>query len=109
MVGRTKVEDVELEGEAMPPDSHVSRTDSEEDGVALKIYRRSAPYGTVSEHGLYFVAFACDPHRFDVQLRRMYGLTGDGLSDRLIEYSRAVTSAYWFAPGSDDLAAVFGA
>ena len=68
-----------------------------------------AVYGTVREHGLYFVAFACDLQRFDVQLRRMYGLTGDGLSDRLIGYTKAVTGAYWFAPGSGDLAAVFGA
>jgi putative iron-dependent peroxidase len=107
VVGRTKVEDVELEGEAMPPDSHVSRTDVSEDGVAMKIYRRSAPYGTVREHGLYFVAFACDLHRFDIQLRRMCGLTGDGLRDRLIDFSRAVTGAYWYAPSEADLAAVF--
>jgi putative iron-dependent peroxidase len=107
VVGRTKVEDVELEGAAMPPDSHVSRTDVSDDGVAMKIYRRSAPYGSVREHGLYFVAFACDLHRFDIQLRRMYGLAGDGLSDRLIDFSRAVTGAYWFAPSAADLAAVF--
>ena len=109
VVGRTKVEDIELEGAAMPPDSHVSRTDVSEHGVAMKIYRRSAPYGTVREHGLYFVAFACDLHRFDIQLRRMYGLAGDGLSDRLIDFSRAVTGAYWFAPSAADLAAVFRA
>ena len=108
VVGRTKAEDIELEGDAMPPDSHVSRTDVTEDGVALKIYRRSAPYGNVQEHGLYFVGFACDPHRFDVQLRRMYGLAGDGLSDRLIHYTTAITGAYWFAPGADALTAVFG-
>jgi putative iron-dependent peroxidase len=79
-----------------------------EDGVGLKIYRRSAPYGTVTEHGLYFVAFACDLHRFDVQLQRMYGLAGDGLSDRLIEFSQAVTGAYWYVPSTDDLRAEFG-
>jgi putative iron-dependent peroxidase len=108
IVGRTKVEDIELEGEAMPPDSHVSRTDVSEDGVGLKIYRRSSPYGTVTEHGLYFVAFACDLHRFDVQLRRMYGLAGDGLSDRLIEFSQALTGAYWYAPSREELQAAFG-
>ena len=108
VVGRTKVEDVELEGEAMPADSHVSRTDVKEDGVAMKVYRRSSPYGTVREHGLYYVAFACDPDRLDIQLRRMYGLTDDGLHDRLIEFSRAVTGAYWYAPGTGDLEAVFG-
>lgn len=108
VVGRTKVEDIELEGDAMPADSHVSRTDVTEDGVAMKVYRRSSPYGGVREHGLYYVAFACDPYRFDIQLRRMYGLTDDKLHDRLIEFSRAVTGAYWYVPGTGDLEAVFG-
>ena len=109
VVGRTKVEDVELTGDAMPADSHVSRTDVTEDGVAMKIYRRSAPYGSLTEHGLYFLAFACDLRRFEVQLERMYGVAGDGLSDRLIEFSTAITGAYWYAPGAGDLEGVFGA
>ena len=108
VVGRTKVEDIELEGEAMPADSHVSRTDVTEDGVAMKVYRRSSPYGGVREHGLYYVALACDLYRFDIQLRRMYGLTDDKLHDRLIEFSRAVTGAYWYVPGTGDLEAAFG-
>ena len=103
IVGRTKVDDIELEGAAMLDDSHVSRTDASEDGVALKVWRRSSPFGSVSEHGLYYVAFACDIHRFDVQLRRMYDLVGDGLHDRLIEFSEAVSGAYWYAPGAAEL------
>ncbi len=103
VVGRTKEDDVELEGDAMPATSHVSRTDVSEDGVGLKIYRRSSPYGTVTEKGLYFVAFACDIRRFDVQLRRMFGLTEDGLIDRITEFSTAVTGAYWYAPGQAEL------
>lgn len=105
IVGRTKVDDIELDGDAMPPDSHVSRTDLKEDGVGLKIYRRSAPFGGVAEHGLYFLAFACAPRRVDAQLESMFGLTDDGLHDRLIEYSKPVTGAYWYVPGQDELAA----
>ena len=37
VVGRTKPDSVELEGDAMPPTSHVSRTDYKENGKALKI------------------------------------------------------------------------
>jgi len=103
VVGRTKVDDVELEGDAMPDDSHVSRTDASENGIALKLWRRSAPFGNAREHGLYFVAFACDIRRFDVQLQRMYGVSGDGLHDQLIHYSTAVTGAYWYAPGVIEL------
>lgn len=105
VIGRTKADSVELQGDAMPADSHVSRTDAKVDGVAMKIFRRSFPYGTVARHGLYFLAFACDIERFDIQLRRMYGVSGDGVHDRITEFSRAVTGAYWFAPAKDDLEA----
>ena len=103
IVGRTKPKSIELEGDDMPSDSHVSRTDVMVDGEALKIWRRSAPYGTVREHGLYFLAFAKHPVRFQVQLERMLGVSGDGLHDRLAEYSRAVTGSYWFAPAVETL------
>jgi len=33
----------------------------------------------------------------------MYGVAGDGLRDRLIEFSRAVTGSYWFAPSQEDV------
>ena len=103
VVGRTKPDSIELEGEAMPPTSHVSRTDYKENGKAMKIVRRSAPYGTVEEHGLYFLAFACELYRFQVLLERMFGTSGDGVSDQLIRYSKPVTSSYWFAPSREGL------
>jgi putative iron-dependent peroxidase len=103
IVGRTKEESIELEGDAMPMNSHVSRTDVSVDGVAQKIYRRSFPYGNVREHGLFFLAFSCQQSRFRIQLERMYGLTEDGVSDRILEFSKAVTGAYWYAPSQEDL------
>jgi putative iron-dependent peroxidase len=74
----------------------------------MKIYRRSAPFGSAGGGGLYFLAFACAQERIDIQLQRMYGLTDDGLHDRLIEYSRAVTGSYWYVPSADNLGAVVG-
>ena len=103
VVGRTKPDSIEFEGEAMPPTAHVSRTDYQENGKALKIFRRSAPYGTVKEHGLYFLAFSCELRRFQVLLERMFGASGDGVSDKLIRYSKPVTSSYWFAPSWEAL------
>ena len=79
----------------------------DEDGEEMEIYRRSVPYGTVSENGLHFVAFSADPHRFTAMLERMFGAS-DGLRDRLTEFSTPITGAYWFVPGLDDLAAAFG-
>lgn len=106
VVGRTKFKDEELEGEAMPADSHVSRTDLKVDGVAMKIYRRSTPFGTVRENGLYFLSFACDTLRYSSQLESMFGLSGDNRFDQLIRFSKPVTSSYWFAPSVDDLKAI---
>ena len=108
VVGRTKAGSVELEGDAMPATSHVSRTDVKIDGVAQAIYRRSQPFGTAAAHGLHFVAFACDPHRVGIQLERMFGTSGDGLHDRLVEFSRATTGSYWMVPNEDDLRAALG-
>lgn len=102
-VGRTKVDSIELEGEDMPINSHVSRTDVKVDGQAMKMYRRSAPFGNTTENGLYFLSFACEMQRFTSQLNRMYGLTDDGIHDKLIEFSNAQTGSYWFAPAIDDL------
>ncbi|MHA1151669.1 MAG: Dyp-type peroxidase [Alphaproteobacteria bacterium] len=103
VIGRTKADSIELEGAAMPADSHVSRTDVSLDGVAQKIYRRSTPFGGVGEHGLYFLAFARELSRFEVQLRHMFGVSEDGLHDRLMAFSRARTGSYWFAPSEDAL------
>lgn len=106
VVGRTKADNIELEGEAMPDDSHISRTDLKIDGVPMKIYRRSSPFGTVQQQGLMFLAFACDVLRFSSQLQSMYGLTADKKIDQLINYSSAVSGSYWFAPAQQDLQTV---
>jgi putative iron-dependent peroxidase len=102
VIGRTKPDSIELEGDDMPPDSHVSRTDVS----SAKIYRRSAPFGSVAEKGLYFLAFACDIDRFDLLLRRMYGVTDGSIRDRLTVYSRPVTGSYWFAPSEEALSSL---
>ncbi|MCR4378495.1 MAG: Dyp-type peroxidase [Rhodospirillales bacterium] len=108
VIGRTKADSIELAGDAQPADSHVSRTDLKIDGVGQKMYRRSMPYGTAGEHGLYFLAFACAQSRFEVVLNSMYGLTGDGITDHLMDFSQAVTGSYWFAPSEGDLEKALG-
>lgn len=102
--GRTKKDNVEMHGDMMPKDSHVSRTDVKVDGVGQKIYRRSTPYGGALEHGLYFLAFACDPARIIIQLERMLGNTEDGLADKLMDFTTTETGAFWFMPAARDLA-----
>jgi putative iron-dependent peroxidase len=97
--GRTKPNSVELEGDAKPPTAHIARVEIEDaSGNELPIYRRSVPYGTAKEHGLYFVAFSAERTRFDTMLARMFGTSGDGRHDRLVDFSRPVSGAYYFAP-----------
>ena len=108
VIGRTRADSIELEGDALARDSHVARTDVTKDGVALKVYRRSAPYATLARHGLYFLAFARARERHQIQLERMYGVSGDGLHDRLVEFSTADTGSYLFAPGERALAEAMG-
>jgi len=108
VIGRTKPDSIELEGDAMPNNSHVSRTDAKLDGKAAKVYRRSTPFGNSQEHGLYFVSFANQQARHQIQLDRMFGLIGDGVYDRLLDFSQAKTSSYWFTPSQTVLAAILG-
>lgn len=103
VIGRSKPDSVEMAPDRKPEDAHIARAEVSEDGVELKIYRRSFPYGGVRQHGLYFLAFACDQHRFDAILKNMYGVSGDGLHDRLLDFTQAVTGSYWFAPSREAL------
>lgn len=97
VIGRTKPDSVERD--PLPPTSHVARVVNEdEQGDEIEIYRRSVPYGNATEAGLQFLAFSDDLAKFELMLARMFGTTGDGLHDRLTEYSRPVTGAFYFAP-----------
>jgi putative iron-dependent peroxidase len=108
-IGRTKPESIELQPPARPPTAHISRVQVDgDDGHEIEIFRRSVPFGTVGEHGLYFVAFNAERNRFDILLARMFGTSGDGLTDRLTEFSTPTAGACYFAPSLNALAEVAG-
>ncbi len=101
--GRKKPDSVELADADKPPSAHIARVELIVDGEELEIFRRSVPYGTVAEHGLSFVAFSADPARFDLMLSRMFGTAEDSVRDRLTDFSRPVSAAYYFAPSLNAL------
>lgn len=103
VIGRTKADSIELTGDAMPPDSHVSRTDLPD----TKIYRRSVPVGGVRDAGLFFLAFSKDPDRFVRLLDSMFGGASDGMHDRLLGYSRPISGSFYYAPPAGALAEAF--
>ena len=97
VVGRSKDASKRISVEKMPARAHVKKIQVHQDGEELEIYRRSVPYGTLREHGLYFLAFSAEQTRFDKMLAQMFG-TADGVRDHLTDFSRAVSGAYYFAP-----------
>jgi len=104
--GRTKRGNVELPKAKKPQTAHISRVVIERDGAELQILRQSYPWGTVREAGLYFVAYTKSLDIFDLMLARMMGTTADGLHDRLMEFSRAVTGATFFVPSLETLSSL---
>jgi putative iron-dependent peroxidase len=98
IIGRRKRDSRELSSRAKPPSAHISRAVIVEDGEELEIVRHSFPYGTTSEHGLFFIAYTRDLAIPEKMLSRMIGTAGDGLHDRLMEFTTAVSGATFFAP-----------
>ena len=109
IIGRTKSDSTELADDVKPDTAHIARVVIEDsNGDEIEIYRRSVPYGTATEHGLFFVAFSADPDRFSKMLGRMFGASDDGMHDRLTEFSRPVSGAYYFVPSLDQLGDALG-
>jgi deferrochelatase/peroxidase EfeB len=97
-VGRRKKDSKELSDKLKPPTAHISRVVMEENGKELEIVRHSFPYGTVSESGVFFIAYTKNLNIPERMLSRRYGTAGDGLHDHLMGFTRAVTGATFFAP-----------
>jgi putative iron-dependent peroxidase len=97
IIGRTKLESVELPEEVTGPTSHVARTTVRVNGEELKIFRRNTPYGRVEDHGTMFVGYSKDQKVLQTMLERMAGIP-DGVRDALTYYTEPLTGAYYFVP-----------
>ncbi|MFN8641566.1 MAG: Dyp-type peroxidase [Candidatus Binatia bacterium] len=106
VIGRTKADDVELDDARRPPSAHVERNKIVRDGAEQKILRHNRAYGSARESGTYFIAYARDLTVTEAMLRRMFVADADGVYDRLLDFSRPVTGAHFFAPAQDVLEAL---
>lgn len=106
-VGRSKADNIEFPRSERLSDSHLNRTNLKENGVGLKIVRRSLPYGLATgENGLMFIAYCARLWNIEAQLLSMFGET-DGQIDRLLSHlTTAVSGAYYYAPSCERLAAL---
>ncbi|WP_180128507.1 MULTISPECIES: Dyp-type peroxidase [unclassified Acinetobacter] len=103
VIGRTKLESIELNEDEQPENSHISRTVVEDgEGEELAILRHSLPYGDGrGDQGLFFIAYTKDLSIIDSMLVRMFGTSGDGIHDRLLHFVTPMDGAYYFAPSEE--------
>ncbi|MFG1927142.1 Dyp-type peroxidase [Cryptosporangium sp. NPDC048952] len=104
VIGRTKLDDMELADDVKPANSHVALTTIEdEDGNELQIVRDNMPFGSVAdnEFGTYFIGYAKTPSVTEQMLRNMFLGSPLGVTDRILEFSTAVTGGLFFVPSAD--------
>ncbi|MEU5303211.1 Dyp-type peroxidase [Streptomyces noursei] len=103
-VGRTKSTNVEMPDDIKPADSHVApNTIVDDDGAERKIVRENMPFGTIGrgEFGTYFIGYARTPEVTERMLANMFLGDPPGNTDRILDFSTAVTGGLFFVPSTD--------
>jgi putative iron-dependent peroxidase len=101
VIGRTKLDDIELPDPVKPANSHVAlNTIEDEDGTEHKIVRDNMAFGTVGEgvFGTYFIGYSATPDVTELMLRRMFLGDPPGNTDRILDFSTAMTGNLFFVP-----------
>jgi putative iron-dependent peroxidase len=100
-IGRTKLSDIEFPDELKPANSHVAlNTIVDENGEQHQIMRFNMPFGRVGadEFGTYFIGYARSPDVLEQMLTNMFLGKPAGNSDRILDFSTAVTGNLFFVP-----------
>ena len=106
IIGREKLSNIELPDSVKPVNSHVAATTlTDPDGTEREIVRDNMPFGNAAagEFGTYFIGYASDPGVIERMLHRMFVGEPAGNTDRILDFSRAVTGCLFFAPPVDFL------
>ena len=106
VIGRTKLDDIELPDDVKPADSHVAlNTLTGPDGEELQIVRANMPFGNPGsgEFGTYYIGYAATPSITEQMLSNMFIGSPPGNTDRILDFSTAVTGCLFFAPSADFL------
>lgn len=106
VIGRTKLDDIELDDATKPADSHVAlNVITDDDGTELKIVRHNMPFGEIGkgEFGTYFIGYSRAAAVTEQMLRNMFLGDPPGNTDRVLDFSTAVTGSMFFTPTVDFL------
>ena len=100
VIGRTKLDDVQLPDHEQPTNSHVTMNTIEDaDGNELQIVRDNLAFGEASgDQGTFFMSYAADPRVTELMLRRMFLGEPEGNYDRILDFSTPLTGCLFFAP-----------
>ena len=101
IIGRTKLDDIELEDSVKPAFAHNALTTIVKDGEEVKIVRYNMAFGRAGqkEFGTYFIGYSRSPGPTEEMLQNMFVGKPPGNYDRLLDYSRAVTGGL-FVPSA---------
>ena len=102
IVGRTKLNDVELDDKVKPSYAHNALTRIVENGKEVRILRDNMPFGQAGqkEFGTYFIGYCRSPKTIEEMLQNMFVGKPPGNYDRLLDFSRAVTGNLFFVPSA---------
>lgn len=100
IIGRTKLNDVELDDKIKPSYAHNALNKVVRDGREIKILRDNMPFGNAGakEFGTYFIGYSRSPSTVEEMLRNMFVGKPPGNYDRILDYSHAVTGSLFFVP-----------
>jgi putative iron-dependent peroxidase len=104
--GRTKLEDIEMDDDVKPSNSHIALNVIEDDeGNELKIVRHNMPFGELGkrEYGTYFIGYSRTPTVTEQMLNNMFLGDPPGNTDRVLDFSTAITGGLFFSPTVDFL------
>ncbi len=105
-IGRSKLSDIEMPDEVKPADSHVAlNTITDPGGTERQILRANMPFGQLGrgEFGTYYIAYGATPAVTEQMLVNMFIGSPPGNTDRILDFSTAVTGGLFFAPSADFL------
>ncbi|WP_424809201.1 Dyp-type peroxidase [Rhodococcus sp. 27YEA15] len=105
-IGRSKLEDLEMDDETKPVNAHTALTVIEdESGEQVQILRDNMPFGHVAsgEMGTYFIGYSASPAVTEQMLTNMFIGNPVGNHDRILDFSTAVTGINFFVPTADFL------
>jgi porphyrinogen peroxidase len=106
IIGRTKLDNIELNEAEQPVNSHVALNVIEDaDGNELKIVRHNMPFGEIGhgEYGTYYIGYSRTAAVTERMLRNMFIGDPPGNTDRILDFSTAVTGGLFFSPTVDFL------